>query len=738
MDFDQINKDAEIAAKKSLVNMLRTPGQLEKIEQLKNRIIRKKSSLDTELKMVMHSQLDEVMFGMRQLSDTLNDVGKIRALLDQTKELFVQIPFLEYRLQEVRMKHILHSQYAKANDNMKHLFTVPESIEKTKHWINEGKLLHAHQCLKDLENSRDDLLFEIYKLPNHAPSDMVLLKAYFEDVVVVSDMLAKQIRLILGRALNTVRKEPTVIVTVLRIIEREEHADVFASLRQNQTGFLPPGRPKKWKKMAFDTLRKSVDQRIEGTRVNERSDHRMWLVTYLELCRQLILEDLRVVKTLCVPCFPPAYNVFEQFIDMYHCSLSSSLEQIVSNGLEGNEYVSIISWVINTYAGPELMKHPELNIDIAIVGGSLLKPEVLNDLQSKYLESVKNNYKEWMLKTLDAEKTDWYSGVVPDTGPDGCFHTATPVIIFQMVDQNLQVTKTISQYLTHRALLLSVDSIDQYSSSYKAAVVEFKKKHFEDRSKMPYFTHCMITVLNNCLQFIDLALEMKQHYWSSDFKDRSNVAFENLSKSFRTLRNEAAQFLLEEAFLDLEPNFQDLITDKWSTSYINIETICVTLEDYFQDYVHLKPDNLEYIILDAKDILVRRYIMAMLQKKLIFKTYDERRSAANKIIKEVNKLKSFFERVAPLVRCNKNSPFDALVRLSEVLKSEDSEILSLDLHTLVKTYPDITEEQLIRLLSLRGDLSKSQIRDKVQFAIQSNNELIAATSAKSIFHKIHL
>ncbi|XP_026816493.1 exocyst complex component 3 [Rhopalosiphum maidis] len=737
MDIDQLGNDAKLAATKYFTNMLKKPGQLEKVEQLKNRISRKKTSTEAMLKTAMQSQLDGVTIGMEQLKDALDDISKVKIYLSQTKRSFINLPSLGYKLQDVRTKQMQHSQYLTANENMKHLFTVPESIEKTKQWINDGKFLHAHQCLIDLENSRDDLLFEVHKLPNQAPSDKILLKAYFEDVEVMSDMLKKQIKLVLSRTLNTVRKEPMVIVTVLRIIEREERADTFALQRNKQSGFMPPSRPKKWKEMAFDVLQKSVDQRIEGTQVNERSDNKMWLVTYLELCRQLILEDLRVVKTLCVPCFPPQYDIFEKFVYMYHSSLSANLNDIISDGLEGNEYVTIISWVTNTYPGKELMLHPELNIDIGKVG-PLLKSSIVFDLQSKYLEYIKANYKEWMLKTLDTEKNDWYAGASPEVGPDGCFHTAAPVIIFQMIDQNLQVTKTISQHLTHKALLLSVDSVSLYGLSYKEAVIEFKKKHFEDRSKVPFFTHCIITVLNNCLQFIELALEMKQHYWSSDFKDQSSTAYEKLIKTFQNLRDEAAQFLLEEAFLDLDSHFQDLITTKWLTSFISIETICVTLEDYFQDYTHLKPKNLEYIILEAEDIIVRRYIMAILQKKLNFKTYEERRSAADKMTNEVDQLKSFFMRVAPLVTRDKDSPFDAVVKLSEVLKSEDSEILSLDLHTLVKMYPDITEDQMTRLLGLRGDLSRSEIREKVQYAIQGNKELAGTTLTKSIFQQIHL
>ena len=65
-----------------------------------------------------------------------------------------------------------------------------------------------------------------------------MLKAYFEDVEVLSQLLEKQLRLVLSRTLNTVRKEPTVIVTALRIIEREEKADNF-TLQVSPHFFVP-------------------------------------------------------------------------------------------------------------------------------------------------------------------------------------------------------------------------------------------------------------------------------------------------------------------------------------------------------------------------------------------------------------------------------------------------------------------------------------------------------------------
>lgn len=263
---------------KIVVNMFQKPGQLEKVEQYKRRMARKVLSTDAMLKTAMQSQLDGVTVGMNELMVTLSYVASTKQLTSQIQEALNELPPLGTRLQEVRNKNMRHSQYVTAIDNLKHLYSVPDSVEKTKQWITDGKLLHAHQCLIDLENSRDDLLYELHK-SNQSASDKILLKRYFEDVESVSQMLEKQLKLVLGRTLNTVRKEPTIVVTALRIIEREEKSDAVSLQRERQSGFLPPGRPKKWREMAFKELEKSVAQRIEGTQVDERADNKMWLVT---------------------------------------------------------------------------------------------------------------------------------------------------------------------------------------------------------------------------------------------------------------------------------------------------------------------------------------------------------------------------------------------------------------------------------------------------------------------------
>lgn len=60
---------------------------------------------------------------------------------------FATVPALLNTLNEVKEENMRYSQYVTAKENLKHIFTIPESVEKTKQWINEGKLLHTHQVL---------------------------------------------------------------------------------------------------------------------------------------------------------------------------------------------------------------------------------------------------------------------------------------------------------------------------------------------------------------------------------------------------------------------------------------------------------------------------------------------------------------------------------------------------------------------------------------------------------------
>ena len=53
------------------------------------------------------------------------------------------------------------------------------------------------------------------------------------------------------------------------------------------------------------------------------------------------------------------------------------------------------------------------------------------------------NYMNWMQNTLSQEVEDWKKEHDPELDNDDCFHTSAPIIIYQMIDENLQVIKKV-------------------------------------------------------------------------------------------------------------------------------------------------------------------------------------------------------------------------------------------------------------------------------------------------------
>ena len=92
---------------------------------------------------------------------------------------------------------------------------------------------------------------------------------------------------------------------------------------------MASGRPKKWKEKILAVLRTNVQERIEGNQLETREDNKMWLVRHLELIRMITVEDLRIVKSLCQPVFPPHYQIMEYFILLYHEALSNRVKGIL-------------------------------------------------------------------------------------------------------------------------------------------------------------------------------------------------------------------------------------------------------------------------------------------------------------------------------------------------------------------------------------------------------------------------
>ncbi|XP_071941663.1 exocyst complex component 3-like [Antedon mediterranea] len=731
-DFGQAELDALESARKHVENMLKRPDQLEKVEQYRRREARKKASVEARLKTAMQSQLDGVKTGLMQLRSAHEGIKEIRQSTVEVNEKYQECAELAMKLTSVREVANEHSQLAAAVENLKHIFTVPETIERTERQIEDGQLLLAHKGLMDLEQSRNDLLFELHKQPSENPTDIHLLERYFSKVEQLSGNMYQQIKYLMQNVFMVVRNEPTKVVTCLRIIEREEKLDNECQNKERMVKFHAPGRPKRWKEKMFHELEKCVTYRIEGNQLEDRSQDRMWLVRHLELTRQIILEDLRVVKHLCSPCFPPSYKIFEYFVKTYKDSLSIHLQNMICDELEHNEIISLLTW-LTEYIGPNLMAHHELNIEVKLLE-PLLPPREVETLQQQYLKTLHANIQKWINNTLDTDIKEWYREVPPEADKESYLHTSLPVIVFQMIEQNMQVAAQISKDLTTKVLLLCVEVLQEFIEFYRSSIRTYKDKHMQDRSQPRHYFQYMVAVINGFQQFEDFTRQLERRHLNQPPGEGSTTVFQSLMDAFDCLAGECLGFLLDEVFLDLEPHNYQLLTRSWYqiNGSPSVDTICVTVEDYYNDFVHLRKRYFVSIMKEAEKRVSLAYITALIEKRMIFKTYEERKTASEKICKESEQISNLFRRLGD----EGSSPIDAVSVMVELIRLRDTSLLSLEISGLVSKYPDVRTDHVINLLAMREDLGTSNARQMVIDTLEEDDRQRFGQQQRTIFSEI--
>ncbi len=175
--------------------------------------------------------------------------------------------------------------------------------------------------------------------------------------------------------------------------------------------------------------------------------------------------------------------------------------------------------------------------------------------------------------------------------------------------------------LVEHVLLISTKHLTEFAKQYKEAVNRYAKAHFENRSF--HFTPNMIAISNNCASLIDNALKFQKDYKKDDKNQiELDKAFSQVVSSFNSLKKQSIGYLIKEIFMDVDKEISKVGSQEWLEGAASIiENVCLTLEDYFRDYIYLKESNADELKVQLQKALAKAYIQAIMSRYAFYEGF---------------------------------------------------------------------------------------------------------------------
>ncbi|NWR34678.1 EX3L1 protein, partial [Tachuris rubrigastra] len=689
-EAEKAEKLARGAALKWASGVFYRPEKLEGLGHYRSRETQRNSSIQSRLKSTVQSYLEGVSAGLEQLRSAAQEVQSVCQDLGAARWALLDSADHFQGLQQMRALVEEHVQLASVVQVLPQIFSVHEVFSHTLQLLHGQRLLEAHAELMMVEQLRDDILSQLHLRGLSGAQTTVL--SYFSGLQQLNETLAKQLWDIVGSSLRLVREDPVLFVTAVRIIEREEKIDDTLLL---EATFLPPGRPKGWRQKFYHILQDTITgSRFHAAHVDAEGPG---LARHLAALQKDIVSELHVVKDLMVQCVPAHYNILSVCTTTYHQALTSHLQEILREDLDKQGLFLLLEWALHVYHSPEMMGHPDLlpEVDVSALG-PLMSPELVDQTEKRYVVKVKASVLEWMQRTLDVEFKEWFREEEPETDHQGFFQSALPVIVMQMLNENIQVASLINDSLQQKVYNMALEELEAFLGRLREALVQCGKEHQQDRAVPKYYVSYLLAMLNN-----NLALSNSVSSLHPDTAHREVPA--SLRAALDRMQKKACQLLLEELLLDLQPLCLQLPSRKWLSGSQLIGSMCEVIDKYAKDFSRVRKPIFTLLLAESELLVASQYLRALMQRKMVCKSEEERGQLCDRLLQDATQLRELF---CGLGLDQSQQSLEAVFALRELICLKDPALLSLEVLGFITKYPDASDEHISTLLDLRGDVSK--------------------------------
>uniref|UniRef100_A0A0X3PKQ5 Uncharacterized protein n=4 Tax=Schistocephalus solidus TaxID=70667 RepID=A0A0X3PKQ5_SCHSO len=710
-----LEEHAKRNAEKRIADTFQRADQLENIDLIRTRFLNQKTATEAQLKMAVHGQLDGIQNGLERLESALAISKSCRKRSGEIEASLKGLSGLSESLAQLRVLSTKHRQLAAAMENMSYLVKVPECMEQARNSIETENLLEAHKRIQELEGIRDEIMSDVFK--QNSSADLDTLRTFFKGLDDINRAMLDKIKRVGATLTSAVITQNVLCVNCVRIIDREERADMIWKKRQEKTDFMPDGRPKRWKQHFFDALTQTIENKVQGCSV-DRENEKNRLVRHNEAIRQHALTDLRIAKNIFPTVFPADYHVFDRFVEIYHDAIGAHLETLINNGLNDTEIVQLLGW-INAYHTEEFMKHPLFNVDFSLLKTryppNLLPDEKLMSLRQEYVKKTILRLRNWLVKSLNVDVEDWKRATKPEVNDASNYYTPLSVLVLSPINELVGEGKLLhflGNAVRENFLVQCVQEISAFSADYISEIRKYRNAYLQNRASFPFYCEYILANANNSLSIAESfsAVINREVERDAQLKGRLLPQLNRLKTEYESVASQCMMCVEETIFLDLNKVLAAVLTREWlSPADLTPQCLTGTLLDYNETLIHANEKYYKTLLPRIATRLLVEHLKVLLTRTLHFSDF-ERRTAGEKIVNTSKFLVSFFEEQLPVSKeiCE---AYKAIGLIGQFLITDDHSMLSLDVMNLQRSFPDVRTEQLYAILMLRGDMKTNEAKE---------------------------
>ncbi|KAG7473223.1 hypothetical protein MATL_G00093300 [Megalops atlanticus] len=692
-ELERAERYARGAALKWASGVFCRPEQLERLGQYRKRESQRTSAIHSRLKSVVQSYLEGVGRGLQHLRHARAELRDATLSLSDAAAAARRNAEGSRPLDALREEAARHRQLLAAVSNLPRLYAVPSLVRDAERLIQSRRLLEGHARLRELQSWRDDLLAQL----RPSPDGQSLAASYFGGVARVADGLSREVWAAVGAGFAAgPAQDPAPFVSAVRIVEREE------ALGQSDER----GRGRGWRARFFEVVAETARERVRTASVLRPRG----LAGHLSALQQRVVGDLNTSRYVLEGCVPAPYRLTAAYLRACHGALRTHLADVCNRELEGGEIFALLNWALHVYNSPEMMGDPALVAEVSPDElGPLVPPEGLEQLQNRYVQSVRSSVSEWMQKALEVEAADWRRDQEPDVDHEGYYHTSLPTIITQMLEENAQVALMISDSLRNQTIQMGLYELESFLNRWARVRVLSQNPLLPVQGgpaglragasprrpgRRPngggFYLHYLLAAISNCIVLKASTESLQQQRRPAPPGCPARTPPGPLGALDRAVRK-ACRLVLEDLLAELAPLTRTLLSRAWLANQELTREMCGALERRAEMYGRARPPCGQRLQEECQRLVVVEYARALMQKRTVCRGFEDRCQLARRMAQDGQQLREVFQGGdADAAPPGLEPPTALLPVLADFIQLRDPAMLTLEVSGLVAKYPDIS------------------------------------------------